>query len=134
MNDNIFRKKSIERIESPESLNDTIRVANPGVWMLLAAVILLLAGACVWGMFGKIETTLPVDAAVRDGMVFCSAEEEDFAQIAVGMSVRIGDVLGNVTALDAETGIFETDIRLADGVYAGEVIVESIHPFSFVFN
>ena len=49
MSDQIFRKKSLDRISSPEQLNDYIRVANPGIWMILAAVIILLAGVCVWG-------------------------------------------------------------------------------------
>ena len=39
MSDQIFRKKSLDRISSPEQLNDYIRVANPGIWMILAAVI-----------------------------------------------------------------------------------------------
>ena len=49
MSDQIFRKKSLDRISSPEQLNDYIRMANPGIWMILAAVIILLAGVCVWG-------------------------------------------------------------------------------------
>lgn len=32
MNDKIFRKKSVERMSSPEQLNDYIKVTNPGVW------------------------------------------------------------------------------------------------------
>ena len=35
MSDQIFRKKSLDRISSPEQLNDYIRVANPGIWMIL---------------------------------------------------------------------------------------------------
>ena len=34
MSDQIFRKKSLDRISSPEQLNDYIRVANPGIWMI----------------------------------------------------------------------------------------------------
>ena len=56
MSDQIFRKKSLDRISSPEQLNDYIRVANPGIWMILAAVIILLAGVCVWGIFGHLDT------------------------------------------------------------------------------
>lgn len=58
MNTNLFRKSSIDRVASPEQLNDYIRVSNPGVWMVLSAVILLLAGVCVWGIFGRIDTTV----------------------------------------------------------------------------
>ena len=38
----IFRKKSIARISSPEQLNDYICVSSPSVWLLLAAVAVLL--------------------------------------------------------------------------------------------
>ena len=41
---NLFREKSLETIESPESLNDYLRVTSPGVWIILAAVIALLVG------------------------------------------------------------------------------------------
>ena len=37
MSDQIFRKKSLDRISSPEQLNDYIRMANPGIWMILTA-------------------------------------------------------------------------------------------------
>ena len=31
MDNQIFRKKNIERVSSPEQLNDYVRVSNPGV-------------------------------------------------------------------------------------------------------
>lgn len=51
MNDKIFRKKSVDKMSSPEQLNDYIKVTNPGVWMVLAAIAVLLAGVCVWGKY-----------------------------------------------------------------------------------
>ncbi|MCR5683912.1 MAG: hypothetical protein K6G81_00630 [Lachnospiraceae bacterium] len=51
----IFREKSIERISSPEQLNDYIRVTTPSVWLVLAAVIILLAGMFAWSIFGTVE-------------------------------------------------------------------------------
>ena len=38
----VFRKKALERMSSPEQLTDYLCVTNPGIWVLLAAVILLL--------------------------------------------------------------------------------------------
>ena len=49
MNQQVFRKKSIERISSPEQLDAYIRVTTPGVWLLLTAIAILLVGVCVWG-------------------------------------------------------------------------------------
>ena len=51
----IFREKSLERISAPEQLNDYIKVTKPSVWVVLIATILLIAGALVWAICGKIE-------------------------------------------------------------------------------
>ncbi len=34
MEDPIFRKKSLDKLSSPEQLNDYIKVTNPGVWII----------------------------------------------------------------------------------------------------
>ena len=52
----IFREKSIEQVTSPESLNDYIRVTTPPVWLVLAAMLILLAGILIWCVFGTVET------------------------------------------------------------------------------
>ncbi len=51
----LFRQKSIDRINSPEQLNDYIRVATPSVWLVLAALVLLLIGMLAWGALGTVE-------------------------------------------------------------------------------
>ena len=51
----IFREKSITRVSSPEQLNDYIRVTKPSVWIVLIALVLLLAGMLAWSIFGRVE-------------------------------------------------------------------------------
>ena len=51
----IFRKKSMDRVSGPESLNDYIRVTSPSVWIALLALVVLLAGMLAWSIFGRIE-------------------------------------------------------------------------------
>ena len=43
MDQNIFRKASMEKISSPEQLNDYIRISRPGIWIALAAAFVLLS-------------------------------------------------------------------------------------------
>lgn len=57
-NNDLFRKKAVERITSPEKLNDYIHVTSPSIWMALGAIIVLLVGALVWATFGNIYTTV----------------------------------------------------------------------------
>ena len=51
----IFRDKSIEKVSGPESLNDYIRVTTPSVWIVLIALVLLLAGILAWSIFGRVN-------------------------------------------------------------------------------
>ena len=60
----IFRKKSIDKVSSPEKLDDYIRVTTPSVWITLAAIAILLAGVIIWGFFG--ELTIHNDAGVTE--------------------------------------------------------------------
>ena len=50
----IFREKSMDRVSGPESLNDYIRVTSPSVWIVLLALLVLLAGIVAWSIFGKV--------------------------------------------------------------------------------
>ena len=52
--ESIFRKKSMERVSGPETLNDYIRVTTPSVWIVLIALVLLLAGMLAWSIFGTL--------------------------------------------------------------------------------
>ncbi len=50
----IFRKKSMDRVSSPEALNDYIRVTTPSVWIVLIALVLLLLGMLAWSILGRV--------------------------------------------------------------------------------
>ena len=56
MEKQIFREKNVNKISSPEELNDYLRVTNPAIWIILAAVIALLGGFLVWCSVGVLET------------------------------------------------------------------------------
>ena len=143
MNESIFRKKSLEKISSPESLNEYIRVSNPGVWLLLAAMILLLVGACVWGIFGTVESKVTAVAVVEDGQLSLYASRTDADTLKPGAEekIRIGEeeysiVLkpGTDEQWEGNVLIAREETALADGIYPAEIVVETFRPLSFVFN
>ena len=45
MEDSLFREKTVKRISSPEDLSNYLHVTRPSVWLILAAVILMLLPA-----------------------------------------------------------------------------------------
>lgn len=132
MEKGIFREKSLEKIQSPESLNDYIRVSNPGVWLIVAATIILLVGACIWGIFGHVDTVVSAQAVVTNGVAVCEVSnvQNDPAK------VRIGNSDCEIISTDHADGVCsilaKTD--LPDGTYDAEVTVESIAPFSLIFQ
>lgn len=154
----LFRKKSMERVNSPEQLNDYIRVSNPGVWMVLAAIIVLLLGVCVWGIFGHLDTTVDAVGVCVDGSVTCYIQEADISGIEAGDLVSINgseyplaevaafsvrfDAAAGASLLPAGTMAGETMVYtaaasapdLADGSYAVTVIARRETPMSFVLN
>ncbi len=51
----IFRQKSIDKVTSPEQLDDYIKVTTPSVWLILIAAAVLIIGTVIWGVFGTIQ-------------------------------------------------------------------------------
>ena len=60
----IFREKSLDRVTSPEQLDDCIKVTTPSVWLILIATLILIFGVCFWAVFGKIPVN--TDAGVKE--------------------------------------------------------------------
>lgn len=134
MEEQIFREKSLERIKSPEELNDYVRVASPGVWLLLAAVIVILIGACIWGIFGAVESSVTVSGMAENNMAYVELDGEESLVVKEGMVVRTSEIEGVVVSSDPASGTAVLSIEVPDGVYAFDIITESVQPFSFVFN
>ncbi|MCR5268844.1 MAG: hypothetical protein K6E16_10045 [Lachnospiraceae bacterium] len=89
----LFREKSMEKIESPEQLNTYIKVSNAGVWMMMAAIIVFLIGALVWGIVGRIDVYGDAVAKVNNGHVeiYMPYAELDNAQVPEVLRYEIGD-------------------------------------------
>lgn len=139
MSEEIFRKKSLDRVKSPERLDDYIRVSNPGIWLLLASVIALLVGACVWGIFGHIDSTVPATIQVKNGEAVCFVAESDITSIKIDMKVRFEDTETAISQIaeksdDGYVCILSGPVSVPDGVYAGKVVTDSRKPLSFILN
>ena len=88
---NIFREKAITRVTSPEQLNEYIRVATPGIWFILIAILLALAGMFVWIVFGKIDATLTTAGIAQNGSLTCYVPENKHAEVNVGDMVKVNE-------------------------------------------
>ena len=136
MKEEIFRKKNLDKIQSPEVLDDYLRVSNPGVWLFLASVIVLLVGACIWGFFGRIERTAPVTVYVQDGAASFTAAQ--MTELRPGMIVRFDETEGEVGEITQDGSGCVCQVLAGQlpeaGVYAGTLVTERIRPLSYVLN
>lgn len=133
----IFRQKSIDRISSPEQLTDYLKVTNPGIWALLAAIILLLGGLFVWSMVGDLETVADGVAVVENGTAQIMVTDSVNGDIASGMTVRIGDDEYSIATVEKDEygrAVAFAPIDKADGKYDVKIVTESIHPIKFLFD
>ncbi len=51
---NLFRKEALERVASPEQLDQLVKVASPKRWFSLFALGSLVAAGCAWSLLGRI--------------------------------------------------------------------------------
>lgn len=153
--ESIFRKESLERVNSPEELHDYIKVTGPGVWMILSAIVVLLTGFIVWGIFGWVESSVPASVEVKDGQTMCYLSSQSAGEIEIGMPVRVTGSRGSVSTVPVKEentgavssrvlqilGLGQTDSvwvmqvdldGLEDGVYKAEIVTERIRPIKFV--
>ena len=88
----IFRKVSLERLSSPEQLDQMVQVTDPRGWIALAGLGALLLAAVAWGIWGSIPTE-----AQGDGILLRQGGISDLVSNAGGqvqeMLVGVGDVI-----------------------------------------
>lgn len=56
MSEQLFRKVSLERLSSPEQLDQLLQVTTPKSWVALLAIGFALTMAIFWGIYGTIQT------------------------------------------------------------------------------
>lgn len=132
----IFSKKALERISSSEQITIYPRVTSPNVWIVLAALIMLIGGLAAWAAVGTLETTADAKAYVEDGIAYASVIEK--AEINSDMTLRINSREYDIAYVDTnEYGMpvaYAPADLLADGVYDAQIVLETISPISFLFK
>lgn len=137
MKDTIFRKKSLDRISSPEEIDDYMKVTSPSMWLVLVTIVLLLAAAIIWSITGRIETTLDLAAQAENGQITVGIEKEQIGDLAVGSEIRAENKTGEVTGIAArENGYLVTAsiAELEDGPVNVTLVTESVAPMTFLIK
>ena len=135
--ESIFRKKALDQIRSPEQLNGYLKVTNPGIWLILAAVVTLFVGLFAWSTVGKLETTAPAVAVVKDGTARITLTGTVAVPLNSSMQVRIEDQEFPISIVEKDDygrPIAQAPVTLMSGTYDAKVILETLTPISFLIK
>lgn len=151
----VFRKQALDRAASPEHLDDYIKVSNPGIWIVLAACVVFLAGIGIWCVFGRIADVQTGVVQVEHGTATCYIDQTAAASLSEGDKIEVSGVEGSVLSVDTEpqhvsglnhrvyqklkpTGAWvataKVAINLPNGTYPADVTVAEYEPISLLLD
>lgn len=153
----IFRQKAMDRVSSPEELDHYLQVTSPGIWITLAAIILLLTGVFFWGIFGRLETEMHIATVVNNGKAVCyiprdlmdnlhdgpvvavnderlALKDESLAPVVLSEDTDPSVILAGDLSVNQVVYLLTADTVLEDGVYIGAMIVDAVTPISLILN
>lgn len=115
----IFRKVALERLSSPEQLDQLMQVTDPRGWIALGALGLLLVAALAWGVAGSIPTTAGGEGILlrQGGVVELEAlggGQVEEILVAVGGTVERGQTVARIRQEALLRQIADAQARRAD--------------------
>lgn len=103
MNEDLFRKSSLEYMNSRDKLDTYIKVTNPGAWILVTGIFLLLACAVIWSKASGLKTTVPAAGVVDQKEIHLFVSPETAEEFEEGMAVeQAGQKLGEIREIAKE--------------------------------
>ena len=113
----IFRKVALERLSSPEQLDQLMRITTPAGWLTLLALGTLLACAVVWGFWGSIPTRLEGNGILMKSGGIYSISSQDAGRVksllcGPGDEVRAGEIVALIGQLNTLDQIAEAQKKL----------------------
>lgn len=109
-----YRLSAVASLSDSEQLHSLLQVTAPREWAVVAAVLVLVSGVALWGVFGSMEQAVFVDClvvrpGVRHAVVSGVTGTVTSVSASAGDAVGSGDVLARVRQPEVER-----DLRIAE--------------------
>jgi HlyD family secretion protein len=104
----IFRAAAIERLASPEQLDQLIKITRPFDWVAALVIGLALAVVLIWSLVGRIATRTPGEGILIIGggqvvdAVSAAAGRLESLKVAVNDRVSRDQVIARIAQIDSE--------------------------------
>lgn len=115
----IFRKVALERLSSPEQLDQLMQVTNPRGWLALGAFGAMLVAALAWAVLGSIPTDATGEGILlRQGgvsnLVAAEPGQVEELLVSVGDVIEKGQVVARVRQEELLRQIQDARAKVAD--------------------
>ena len=131
----LFRQEALNNLSAPEDLNQVLRVVNPSSWVILLAILLIMAGFFAWSMVGSVDKKVVASAQVSNGVAHFTVKDYELKS---GMPVKVGDTESSMRDIGRNNDgnyIAAANVPgMTDGVYEAQITVEHLSPITFLFN
>lgn len=95
-----FRKSALEKLSTPEKLDQLIKVTGTKAWIALITIIVAIFTAVLWSFMGTVKTKLDVIGVVLGGdvheVVATAQGQLVELKVAIGNKVKKGDVIATI--------------------------------------
>lgn len=114
----IFRQAALDRLSSPEQLDQLMRVTTPKGWIALVALCSVLVAATLWSVVGRIPTTISGGGVlIKSGGIYdidvLGAGVVSALNVAVGDEVEEGQVIAVVAQPQLQQQLDQAQASLA---------------------
>lgn len=98
----LFRKSALERLSTPDQLDQLVTVTGSWAWLATLFICALLAGVVTWSFLGAVPSYVAADGLIvkRGGTAFDIVAPADgridALNVTVGQQVARGDVIGSL--------------------------------------
>src|SRR5262245_31514568 len=115
----VFRKEALERLSSPERLDQLMQVVSPHHWLVVSTLLVLLGLALTWAVVGRLPTTVAGRGVLlRPHKVVAwqapAAGRLATLTVSVGDRVRQGAVLGTIDQAATHHQLREDRVKLQE--------------------
>jgi HlyD family secretion protein len=118
MSASFFRKSALEKLSTPEKLDQLIKVTGPKAWIALLTIALALGVGITWSVFGRVKTKLDVVGVVLGGDVHevVSTAQGQLVElkVTIGDKVKKGDIIATIQQPELSQQIEDAKAVLAD--------------------
>lgn len=114
----LFREKSLERLSSPERLDQLMEVVNPKSWLPLLSLTSLVAAAGLWSIYGRIPITIEGRGVLVYPSNVVPLQSKNSGQLSdltveVGDRVKKGQILGTINQTELQKQLQQQQTKLA---------------------